>query len=410
MSDDTLVEPTNDGAYDAIVVGGGAAGFFGAIACGEASSRSTPRLLLLEKTQQTLSKVKISGGGRCNVTHSCFDPHQLIRCYPRGSKELLGPFFRFQPRDTIAWFEARGVSLKTEGDGRIFPSSDSSQTILDALRKAAAESGVQVTLGACVEQIKPEAGGFLLQLRSGQQLRCRQLLLALGGGRDGYRLAQELGHQIEEPLPSLFTFNLPKEKELHGLAGISVEQARVSLPELGRSELGPLLITHWGISGPAVLKLSAFAAKELYQRDYRACCSIDWLPEVEEETLQRLLLNASGVKDPCGYLPKHLWRYLVDKSCSVSRQWTRQEREQLTNALKRDCYQIEGTTRYKSEFVTCGGVALHQVDFRTMQSRLVPALFFAGELLNIDGITGGFNFQAAWTTGWIAGQAMAVSL
>lgn len=322
-----------------IVIGGGAAGCFAALVCAEAHPEA--EVIILEKTRQPLAKVRISGGGRCNVTHACFDPKTLCESYPRGHKELLGPFHRFQPQDTIEWFRKRGITLKAEQDGRMFPITDKSETIIHCFLTEIERRGIKLQLGEKVDQL-PDADA---------------IILATGSARQGYALAQEAGHTIISPVPSLFSFNVPSSPLLH-LAGVSVSEATVWLEGGSRKETGPLLITHWGFSGPAVLKLSAWEARFLHKKNYQATCVIEW-------------------KDN---LPKRL------------------KRENPPN-----CFQIEGKTTYKKEFVTCGGIALKEVDFKTMESRLRPSLYFAGEILDIDGITGGFNFQNAWTTGWIAG-------
>lgn len=344
-----------------IVIGGGAAGYFGAIAKKVASPSS--KVILLEGSLKPLSKVRISGGGRCNVTHHCFDPHELVKNYPRGSKELLGPFSRFGPKDTWNWFESRGVPLKIERDGRIFPQSDSSESIIQALQNEANRVGVDVRLGVKVEGVKE---GFVVQTRDGELL-ADEILLATGSSPIGHKIASSLGHTIIDPVPSLFTFNVPTSPLLE-LSGVSVPTVELTLGKLKRR--GPLLITHWGFSGPAVLALSAFGARELASTGYAAELLINWMPEEER-------------------LPKRLQKALAERGVD----------------LKRDRYLIEGKSTHKEEFVTAGGVKLSEVNFRTMESRIVKGLFFAGELLDIDAVTGGFNFQAAWTTSYLAGQA-----
>lgn len=395
------------------IIGAGPAGLFAAIKTAE----SLPsQVLVLEQTQQVLTKVKISGGGRCNVTHSCFDPKELVKNYPRGSRELLGPFTRFQPVDTIAWFESRGVKLKTEEDGRIFPITDTSQTIIECILNAASQSGVGIRRGASVSKITKKGEGFELLLKTGELIATKKVMLATGGSRQGYRLVEELNHTIIPPEPSLFTFNVP-HFSLESLSGISIEKAQVSLPEYKMVQKGPLLITHWGFSGPAVLKLSAFAARELAASKYQTICEIDYLPEISEDELKSIIQQMrqkEGKKlvsnHPAGLLPKNLWKLLVDDDKAFWQNFSKKQEEKLINNLKRSHYYISGKTTYKNEFVTCGGVKLSEVNFKTMESRLCPGLFFGGEVLDIDGITGGFNFQAAWTTGWIAGEAMSVVL
>lgn len=397
-----------------VIIGGGAAGFFGAISCAEHFPGH--QVILLEKTRQLLSKVRISGGGRCNVTHACFDPKQLVKNYPRGSKELLGPFHRFQPQDTVQWFERRGVKLKTEEDGRMFPVTDSSETIITCLQNAARQAGVEIRIEQGVEKIDKTDTGFCLHLSNGSSLNSDRLLIATGSASKIYGLVEQLGHSCVPLVPSLFTFNTPQSPFL-ALAGISVLRAKVSLPELNQSHTGPLLITHWGFSGPAVLKLSAWAARELHAKDYQAKLVINWLPELQEgEVRQHLqenkrLLSAKQTGTESLFdLPKQLWRKLISLAeIDPEQRWSTVTNKQvnfLIHGLLNTTCQIQGKTTYKVEFVTCGGVSLDEVNFKTMESKLCPRLFFAGEVLNIDGITGGFNFQNAWTTGWIAGQSM----
>ncbi len=398
-----------------VVVGGGAAGFFGAIIC--AQQFPNHQVILLEKTRQLLAKVRISGGGRCNVTHSCFDPAQLVKNYPRGNQELRGPFSRFQPQDTIQWFESRGVRLKTEEDGRMFPITDSSETIINCLLQEAERVGVNICLEHGIQYIhKRHSGGFILDLSNGKQLECDTLLMATGSAPKIYPLLEQLGHTIVPLVPSLFTFNLPQSPFLD-LSGISVTPVSVKLPQLGFEQTGPLLFTHWGISGPAVLKLSAWAARELHAIDYQTQVVINWLPFLSEEELKQLLQTTKrlhsarqmSTEAPVA-LPKQLWkRLLTQAAIEDDRRWvdvSNKQIQSLVTQLRATKLTIQGKTTYKQEFVTCGGVALDEVNFKTMESRRCPGLYFAGEILNIDGITGGFNFQNAWTTGWIAGHSM----
>lgn len=353
-----------------MVIGGGAAGFFSAITAKKQHPEN--KIILLEKTAQLLAKVRISGGGRCNVTHSCFDPKELVKNYPRGNKALLGPFTRFQPRDTIAWFGERGVELKTEKDGRMFPTTDSSETIINCLVKEAKDLGVEIRL---CQRVKSIEKGFMIHLDEGS-LPCDALILATGSSHQGFDFARQLGHTIIEPVPSLFTFNIPNFP-LVELSGTSVQKGSVKIVGFPLEQMGPVLITHWGLSGPAVLKLSAWAARFLHERDYKAEVIIDWLPDYEEKDLKK--------KPP--EMTKRLWSALDGKK--ISR------------------FQMEGKTTYKEEFVTAGGIDLDEMNFRTMESRLCKGLYFVGEILDIDGVTGGFNFQNAWTTGYLAGQAIA---
>lgn len=397
-----------------VVIGGGAAGFFGAITC--AQHHPQHRILLLEKTRQVLAKVRISGGGRCNVTHACFDPALLVKNYPRGNKELRGPFSRFQPRDTIQWFESRGVSLKTEEDGRMFPITDQSETIINCLLNEAKQVGVELLLEHGLQEIKKDSKGFSLELTNGQEIQCDRLLIATGSTPKVYSLIEKLGHTIVPLVPSLFTFNIPDSPFLD-LSGISVSPALVQLPQWGFEQQGPLLFTHWGISGPAVLKLSAWGARELHSVDYQTQVKINWLPLLAEEELRQSLQESKQQfaarqigTEALFSLPKQLWKRLIHLAkIPEDLRWSNLSQKQakdLIEQLQSTTLKIQGKTTYKQEFVTCGGVALEEVNFKTMESKRCPGLYFAGEVLNIDGITGGFNFQNAWTTGWIAGQAM----
>jgi predicted Rossmann fold flavoprotein len=401
-----------------IVAGGGAAGYFAAIACAEADPGA--RVTIYEATAHPLAKVRVSGGGRCNVTHACFEPRELVKRYPRGGRELLGAFHRWQPRDTVAWFGARGVPLKAEADGRMFPTTDDAQTIVDCLREAARRSGVQLVsrIGITAATARP-GGGFMLGLPGGGTVGSDRLLLATGGSptNAGYAIASAFGHTIEPPVPSLFTFHVD-DPRLAGLAGVAVEEAAVAVVDTALRESGPVLVTHWGLSGPAVLKLSAWGARALHGRGYHFMLRVNWAPQFNRDELVRELERVrtahprkqAGPWCPVG-LPLRLWERIVRAAgvrsdvpwTSVSGAALRALAAQVGEAE----FAVRGKSAFKDEFVTCGGVRLSEVDFKTMESRLVPGLHFAGELLDIDGVTGGFNFQAAWTTGWIAGRAMA---
>ncbi|UOQ96123.1 NAD(P)/FAD-dependent oxidoreductase [Hymenobacter sp. 5317J-9] len=407
------------------VLGGGAAGFFGAIACAEANPHA--RVLLLEKTGKLLSKVRVSGGGRCNVTHACETAAQLVAHYPRGSKQLKSAFQRFGVADTIAWFARRGVPLKTEADGRMFPTTDSSETIARALEEAARRAGVQIITNTSADDIQPlPTGGFRLRLSGtgaaglGPTLHAHRVLIATGGNPKSanYDWLRSLGHSIAEPVPSLFTFNVPASP-LQELMGVSVPHARVVLAGEKLQYEGPLLVTHWGVSGPAVLKLSAWGARRLSELGYVGTALINWIPTHTEETLRPWLQQfrqENGRKvvasNPQFGLPQRLWRNLAEQAgIGPETRWSdlpAKSQNRLLELLLRSPLAVRGKTTYKEEFVTCGGVMLDEVDLKTMESRRVPGLYFAGEVLDIDGITGGFNFQAAWTTGFLAGQAMAL--
>lgn len=405
-----------------IVAGGGAAGFFAAIAAAEAGAEVT----ILEKSARVLDKVRISGGGRCNVTHACFEPREFVTRYPRGGRALLGPFSKFSARDTVAWFGARGVKLKTEADGRMFPVTDSSQTIVNCLLNAAQQAGVNIRLNCGVEAATKNTGGKFEIIIGGasvpasrEKIVCDKLLLATGGCRAAAvgQLAASLGHTIEPPVPSLFTFQI-ESPWLRTLAGVSLADAEVSVPAAKLRERGPLLVTHWGLSGPAVLKISAWGARTLHNLNYRFPLLVNWLPELNAEKIIREFQGrreSSGAKllvnAPLSPLTARLWEQLV-LAAGIPRdtRWaalSRAQSQALAQQLTRTEFAVTGKSLNKDEFVTCGGVKLGEVNFQTMESKLCPGLFFAGELLDIDGVTGGFNFQAAWTTGFIAGQAMA---
>ncbi|HEY0863050.1 MAG TPA: NAD(P)/FAD-dependent oxidoreductase [Lacunisphaera sp.] len=405
------------GQRHVVIAGGGAAGFFAAIACAEADPACA--VTLYEATAHPLAKVKVSGGGRCNVTHACFEPRELVQRYPRGGRELLGAFHRWQPRDTVAWFEGRGVPLKTEADGRMFPVTDNSQTIVDCLETAAAKAGVRVVLRTGLKAVTRTPGGFQVTLTNGETVACDRLLLATGGNKSnaGLEIAAQLGHSIEPPVPSLFTFNIddPRLKEL---SGVSVGESVTAVRGTPLKERGPLLITHWGLSGPAVLKLSAWGARRLHDCGYRFTLTVNWAPAFNAETLGAELARAQAANPkkqlatwcPVG-LPLRLWEKLLPAAglkpdatwATLSGAARRALAAQVTEAE----FAVTGKSTFKEEFVTCGGVRLSEIDFKTMESRLVPGLHFAGEVIDVDGITGGFNFQAAWTGGWLAGRAMA---
>lgn len=396
------------------VIGGGAAGFFGAIACAEANPDC--RVIILEKARQILSKVRISGGGRCNVTHSCFDPAALIQNYPRGNKELRGAFSRFQPRDTIEWFQSRGVELKTESDGRMFPTTDSSETIIACLLEQVKTLGIELwTERGVVDCEKREK--FHLALSNGESLEADYVLVATGSSPKVSLWLEKLGHSLSASVPSLFTFNIP-DSPLNELSGISVPKVKLSLDECGLHQTGPLLITHWGFSGPAVLKLSAWGARILHEKQYRTPLKIDWLPDISGDALKQLIADYRqnsparllGSESPVP-LPKNLWKALLDVAkVPLETRWSalsKQHTQDIIKTLHGSVFQINGKSTYKDEFVTCGGVKLQEVDFKTLESRICPGLFFAGEVLDVDGVTGGFNFQNAWTTSWLAGNAIA---
>lgn len=402
-----------------IVIGGGAAGFFCAI--NAAAQNPALRVILLEKTGKLLSKVRISGGGRCNVTHACFSISEMARKYPRGEKFVKKTFHTFFTRDTIDWFAARGVTLKAEADGRMFPDTDSSQTIIDCLLQQAGKYKIDIRLNAEVKSIAQTAHGFGLQLADGRALQADHIAVACGGYPKSsmFQWLTETGHSIEEPVPSLFTFNIPQHPIL-ALMGVSVGEVQAKINGTKLKEQGPVLITHWGLSGPAILRLSAWGARELQQRGWHFTVQLNWLPAFNEETLRedigrrRHLLGSQQVqhRNPFG-LPARLWEFLVAQSgVPPGCRWAELPAKEQNKLIRNLCgYELEvkGKTTYKEEFVTAGGIRLSEVDPATMMSKKVPGLYFAGEILDIDGITGGFNFQNAWTSGYIAAQSIARS-
>ncbi|MEO1389871.1 MAG: NAD(P)/FAD-dependent oxidoreductase [Cyanobacteria bacterium J06634_6] len=402
------------------VIGGGAAGFFGAIAAATANPQA--RVTLYEAGPQPLAKVRISGGGRCNVTHHCFDPATLVQNYPRGGKALRGAFSRFQPKDTVDWFKRRGVKLKTEADGRMFPVTDDSATIVDCLMGAAQQAGVTIKTRSPVTAVEKNDSIFHLQFR-GQSgfVACDRLLLATGSSPAGLRIAKSLGHTLQDSVPSLFTFNVA-DKNLHLLSGVAVDPVTVQFKADGLKkplvQTGPLLITHWGLSGPAVLKLSAWGARLLHTQRYKANVTVNWLTTETQDTVRAHLQRAKAdtpkrqiaTYSPYPVISKRLWQYLLSRiSIDTTLTWANLSKKQLNKLvqeLTQGTYEVSGKGSFKDEFVTCGGVTLKEVNFKTMESKRCDGLYLSGEILDIDGVTGGFNFQSAWTTGWLAGQAI----
>ncbi|MBL0309596.1 MAG: NAD(P)/FAD-dependent oxidoreductase [Bacteroidetes bacterium] len=404
-----------------VVIGGGAAGFFAALASAE--NNPDAQVTILEKSSTLLSKVKISGGGRCNVTHACFDAKELIKNYPRGEKQLLGPFTRFNPSHTVDWFEAKGVKLKREADGRMFPATDSSQTIIDCFLQEAKRLGVAIKMQTGVETIKPDDAKFHLVTNKNTPIIADAVIITTGSGSSMWSLLSGLGHTIVPPVPSLFTFNI-NDQRIKGLEGLSVPHATVSVvppathkaPYSKLSSTGPLLITHWGMSGPAILRLSAWGARILSDSKHQFEIEINWTgePSINElrETIKQF--KQSHPKkvvsiNPLLPLPKRLWERLSSTICQTSTNYadlSNKQIEGLATALAASRFHVLGKSTFKDEFVTAGGVSLDEVDFKTMQSKIIPGLYFAGEVLDMDAITGGFNFQAAWTTGWVAGNAI----
>ncbi|MEO8587920.1 MAG: NAD(P)/FAD-dependent oxidoreductase [Flavobacteriales bacterium] len=396
------------------VIGGGAAGFFAALSA--KTHHPTAQVTLYEKSSKLLSKVRISGGGRCNVTHACFSERKLATHYPRGERFLRKSFGLFNARDTVDWFAQRGVELKTEPDGRMFPTTDRSSTIIDCLMQEAARLDVRIRIGTGVGACTRNEQGFDLQLSNDHTEHADRLIVTTGGHpkMESYAWLKELGHSIVPPVPSLFTFNMPNEP-IRELMGVVADPARVRIIGTDLESTGPLLITHWGMSGPAILRLSAWGARIVHDLGYRFTVQVNWLGGLsedavrqhfveEEEAMRRKHAENANVFA----LPKRLWTFLLAKAGvrpeDVWGDLPRKERNRLIDLLTNDRYAVQGKTTFKEEFVTAGGVSLEEVDPITMRSRRGPALYFAGEVLDIDGITGGFNFQAAWTTGFIAGQ------
>lgn len=401
-----------------IVIGGGAAGFFAALRC--AALQPHWSVCILEAGKRPLQKVRISGGGRCNVTHACFEPRPLSKHYPRGEKALLGPFHQFCSGDTVAWFEERGVALKIESDGRMFPKSDDSQSIIDCFLREARKRNVELRLQARVQEIqKPneQRAHFRLKLADGEWLAAEQVLVATGSSPQMWRQLENMGLPLVPPVPSLFTFNIP-DKALHQLAGISWPKVALQLSKPKLQAEGPLLITHWGLSGPAILRLSAWGARALHEKDYQFSLRLNWLPQYDQESIRSRLLQLrehSGKKQlqnlPCFDFPKRLWAYLLGKAGiaaeTTGAQLSNKAVNRLISLLQAQEMPVRGKSTFKEEFVTAGGIALDAIDFKRFAAKSIPGLYFAGEVLNIDAITGGFNFQAAWTGGWLAGTAMA---
>ena len=399
------------------IIGGGAAGFFSAVTL--AQKNPDADVSIFDSSKQFLRKVKISGGGRCNVTHSCFEPKELALHYPRGEKELKGAFYTWQPRDTVDWFEERGVQIKTEDDGRMFPVSDNSQSIIDCLHRQVIKNGVVLCEGIGVKSLLHEEEQFTLGFSNGMSKRFDRVCVATGSMKSSSLTTslEKLGHSIEPLAPSLFAFDITDER-LKELAGISLENVSVRVKSNGKSQTGPILITHRGLSGPAILKLSAWEARQLNESDYQFEIELNWLGVRTESDLQTLFARMRNQKGQqlvktklFEELPRRLWEKILSSvKIEGTLQWAQLPKKleaQLIKELITAIFQVRGKTMNKEEFVTCGGIRLKEVNFKKMESRVIPHLYFAGECLDYDGITGGFNFQGAWTTGYIAGTAMA---
>jgi predicted Rossmann fold flavoprotein len=399
-------------SYDVIVAGGGAAGFFTAINIAEANPDL--KIAILERGKEVLAKVRVSGGGRCNVTHACFVPNDLVKFYPRGEKELRGPFNRFSAGDTIEWFERHGVELKTEEDGRMFPVSDSSQTIIDCFINAVNTLGIQVLTGESIQSLYKAENHWKIDTQNGTFIAAK-LVMATGSNPKMWDMLAELGHTIVPPVPSLFTFNIkdPRIKDLMGVSALATVKVKNSKLEAS----GPLLITHWGMSGPGILRLSAWGARELFAKSYQFVLQVNWLNDIDLEECDVLLKEIKqehakkmvGKKSPFDF-PNRLWESLVTASgIDAETKWadlTKNQLQALAAQLVNGEYNVNGKSTFKEEFVTAGGVDLKEVNFKTMESKRVESLYFAGEVINVDAITGGFNFQNAWTDAVIAAEAV----
>ena len=398
--------------YDCLIVGGGAAGFFTAINIVERNPKA--KVAILERGAEVLGKVRISGGGRCNVTHACFEPNELVKFYPRGEKELRGPFHQFCSGDTIEWFERHGVALKIEDDGRMFPVSNSSQTIIDCFLKATQQLGIKVLTGQSVQSIFKKDNYWKIDTQN-QNYQAENLILATGSNPKIWGMLQEFGHAIIPPVPSLFTFN-SKDPRIKELPGVSAK-VTVRVKDTKLEATGPLLITHWGMSGPAILKLSAWGARILHYKNYQFTLLVNWLNDLDTEealvqlkTLKQEQAKKTVAKKSPFELTNRLWESLVlAAGISAETKWadlSKTQLQHLTQQLTNGVFQINGKSTFKEEFVTAGGIDLKEINFKTMESKIHPNLYFAGEIVNIDAITGGLNFRNAWTSGFIVANAV----
>ncbi|MBA4318663.1 MAG: aminoacetone oxidase family FAD-binding enzyme [Flavobacterium sp.] len=398
--------------FDIIIVGGGAAGFFTAINIVEKNPKI--KVAILERGSEVLSKVRISGGGRCNVTHACFEPNELVKFYPRGEKELRGPFHQFCSGDTVEWFSNHGVELKIEEDGRMFPVSNSSQTIIDCFLKATQKLGITVLTGQSVQSIFKKDNFWKIETQNENYIT-EKLILATGSNPKIWEMLQTFGHAIVNPVPSLFTFNI-KDARIKELPGVSAIVS-VKVKDTKLTSTGPLLITHWGMSGPAILKMSAWGARILSEKNYQFTIFVNWLNDLDADDTEKILKDlkqehakkAVSKKSPFDF-PNRLWESLVLASnIQEETKWadlSKIQLQNLANQLTNSSFQVNGKSTFKEEFVTAGGIDLKEINFKTMESKLHKNLFFAGEIVNIDAVTGGFNFQNAWTSGFILANSL----
>jgi predicted Rossmann fold flavoprotein len=400
-----------------IVIGGGAGGFFAAINLKEKNPNYN--VSILEQTNTLLKKVKISGGGRCNVTHSCFEPEELTKNYPRGEKELLGAFYQFQPQDMVEWLKKRGVKTKTEADGRMFPVSDDSQTIIDCFMSEARKLNITINKGFAVEKLIPPTDEthqkWQIQIKNKPNLEADSLVVSTGSQPKSWKMLTDLGHSISNPVPSLFTMDVKNDERLKDMAGVAVSNGTVWANDTKLStENGAVLVTHWGLSAPAVLRLSAWGARELADKNYKFEMGVNWIEDTPKNALKVLKAHREEWRKKqigtiCPFeIPNRLWKKLVEAAqIDLTTHWaslSNKQLEALSKELTQGIFNVNGKSTHKDEFVTCGGISLQEVDFKTMKSKILPNLYFTGEVLDIDAITGGFNFQAAWTTAWIAAQ------
>ncbi len=396
------------------VIGGGAAGFFAAINL--ANQCKNIEITIFEMGREVLQKVKISGGGRCNVTHACYDPVELIKFYPRGHKELLGPFTRFCTGDTIDWFEQRNIALKVEQDNRLFPKSDSSQTIIDCFENEVKKHHINIKYSNKIDAIERKGAQWQITC-NGMQLLTDYIIMTTGSTKSMWEIIRNMGHTIVPPVPSLFTFNI-KDTSINALLGVSVQMVKISIDDTKYADNGPLLFTHWGLSGPAVLKLSAWAARTLSEKQYQFNITINFFPNHNPEGVLALLqsIKSNQIKKKIqntnpAEIPIRLWQLLCDKSMiSNDITWadlSKIKLQHLVINLTKWQLKVSGKSTFKDEFVTAGGIDLSEINMKTMESKILPKMYFAGEIINIDAVTGGFNFQAAWTTSWIAASSIA---